>query len=130
VTADLVRTHLIAQGVVVNTLTAGASWICLEGGLSDQVEAPQVAVMDRTGLPPLASHGNTGPIRPAFQVLVRGLPGTYPDTKSKATAVWDALHRQTVTGLMAVFGVGSPNWLQFDDSNRPVWSLNFTTIKE
>lgn len=129
-TSQLIRDHLIAKGVVSNSTSTG--WACLIGGLSDNtlVSANQVALFDTQGLPPLGVHGGTGLIQPAFQVLVRGEPNSYAATATKAQAVWDALHFQAVTGLKACMGVNNPIWLQFDEKNRPMWSLNFTTIKQ
>ena len=128
-TAVDVRNRLIALGLVSDDTTSG--WVCLVGGLSDRLARPQVAVLDTTGLSPLASHGTTGPTRPAFQILVRGEPDSYAATAAKAQAVWDSLHRKPFGDYLAVEGANSaPVWLGFaGDESRPQWSLNFTTIQ-
>jgi len=129
-TSALVRAQLVSLGLVSSATTSGTSWVCLLGGLSDNITAPQVTILDTGGLPPLASHGNAGPIQPGIQVLVRGLPNTYAATATKVEAIWDALHRTTFDDLLTVEGVNNPIWLGYrEDTNAPQWSMNFLTIK-
>ena len=127
--ATLVRARLIALSLVGASTGNGSAWVCLVGGLSDAIAAPQVALMDTAGLPPLMSHGSGRPLRPALQVLVRGLPNTYAATATKATAIFDGLHRTTWGSLQTVEAVNNPIWLGYEpDTNAPVWSINFLTI--
>lgn len=128
--ASAVRDHLVSLGVTTGATTAGTAWVCLIGGLSDKIGAPQVAVMDRGGLPPLGSHDSVRPLRPGVQVLVRGLPNSYAATATKAQAVFDALHGQRFGSFMDVRASQSPLWLGFLDDDRPTWSLNFDTFQE
>ena len=129
-TSDLIRARLIALGLVSSATSSGTDWVCLVGGLSDHVTAPQVAITDRSGLPALASHGNAGPLQPGFQVIVRGLPDSYAATATKAEAIFDALHRAAFGDLLTIEAVGTPNWFGYrEDTNAPVWSMNFLTIK-
>ena len=122
-TAQHVRAALTAAG-----LDAGG-WTLLEGGLSDRITGPQIAVLDRAGLPPWAAHGTAGVMRAGVQVLVRGDPDTYEATRTKATAVWNALQRQRFPNLQSVEGVNNPIWLGFEPQTaRPMWSLNFIAI--
>ena len=130
-TSDLIRARLVALGIAGSTTTTGSAWVCLTGGLSDQITAPQIAINDTSGLAPLTSHGNAGPLQPGIQVLIRGLPNTYAATATKAEAVWDALHREGFDDLLAIEGVSNPIWLGYrEDTNAPQWSMNFLTIKQ
>ena len=130
-TSDAVRARLIALGLVSSATASGADWVCLVGGLSDHVVAPQVAIIDRSGLPALASHGNAGPLQPGIQVLVRGLPNAYAATATKAEAVFDGLHRTAFGDLLTVEAVGTPAWLGYrEDTNAPQWGMNFLTIQD
>lgn len=127
--ATLVRARLIALGLVGSGTGNGSAWVCLVGGLSDAIAAPQVALMDTAGLPPLMSHGSGRPLRPGLQVLVRGLPNTYAATATKATAIFDGLHRTSWGDLKTVEAVNNAIWLGYEpDTNAPVWSINFLTI--
>jgi hypothetical protein len=128
-TATLVRDRLVSLGITGSGTASGSSWVCLVGGLSDRVDAPQVAVIDTGGLSPLDAHGTTGPTRPGIQVLVRGAPNAYALTEAKAESIWDALHRSTWGTVMNIAGVNNPIWLGYEsDTNRPLWSLNFLTL--
>jgi hypothetical protein len=129
-TADLVRARLIALGLASSATASGTDWVCLVGGLSDHITAPQVAIIDRSGLTALASHGNAGPLRPGIQVLVRGLPDSYAATATKTEAIFDALHRAAFGDLISIEAVGTPNFLGYrEDTNAPTWGMNFLTIK-
>ena len=124
--ANLVRDRLVALGVTGSGTSSGSAWVCLVGGLSDRILAPQVSVQDTAGFSPLMSHSSRSPLRPGFQVLVRGEPNSYAATSTQAQAVWDALHRRPFGNLIAVDGVNNPIWLGFtEDDARPTWSLNF-----
>lgn len=128
-TATDVRARLITLGLVSSSVTSGAAWACLIGGLTDHVNAPQVAILETTGLPPLDAHGGVSATRPAFQLLVRGAENTYDATATKAQAIFDALHGSIFAG-MRVTANTNPAWLGFTpDRNEPLWSLNFTTLK-
>lgn len=126
--ADRIRDHLVSQGLVTSGVTPGSAWVCLIGGLSDALAAPQVAVLDTGGIYPFESHNSTPPTRPGIQLLLRGTPGTYAATASKARAIWSALRAASPTGIMLVTPTTSPIWLGMDDQNRPGWSMNFLTI--
>lgn len=118
-TGQAVTTRLTASG-----MTAGG-WTLLEGGLSDRATDPQIAVIDRAGLPPLAAHSSIGIRRSGVQVLVRGLPNAYEATRTKARSAWFALHRQAFPGAQSAEGVNNPIFVGYDEQQRPVWSLNF-----
>lgn len=124
-TADLVRARLVALGTVASTVTSGAAWVCLVGGLSDTVDAPQVAVLDTGGLAPIDAHNGPHAQRPGIQVLIRGAPNAYAATATKAAAVWTALHRTRWGDVLDLAAVTSPIWLGYEaDTNRPMWSVN------
>jgi hypothetical protein len=127
-TAALVRERLVTLGVASGTVAPGAAWVALEGGLSDAVAAPQVAALDTGGLPPLTAHSLGAPLRPGVQILIRGLPNTYTDTRAKTLAVWEALHYTRFPGVWHLEGVNNPIWLGYDDDRRPRWSINLTAL--
>ena len=129
--AQAVRARLVSLGVTTGGTTSGTAWVTVVGGLTDRINAPQIAIIDRAGLPPLTAHNETRPLRPGLQVLVRGLPDSYEATATKAAAVFEALHRQPFGTLMAIEAVSSPAWLGFTEAdNRPTWSLNFIVFQE
>ena len=124
--AALVRERLVALGVTGAAVASGSNWVCVVGGLTDRVNAPQVAVSDAPGLFPLTSHDSRSPLRPGFQVLVRGEPSSYAATSLKVQEVWAALHRRPFGDVIAVEAVNNPLWLGYSqDDGRPMWSLNF-----
>lgn len=125
-----VRTFLVNQGIVSSSLTSGSNWVCLTGGLSDHVTAPQVALLVTAGLQAVMAHNSKGPDRPGLQILVRGLPGTYAVTAQKAEAIWEALHQASTGSLLLITGVNNPIWLGYDQQDRPQWSINFLTIRK
>lgn len=126
-----VRLHLISQGVAVGGTTQ--DWTCLIGGLSDQVARAQIAVMETGGLAPLdvMGTGDTETLtRPGVQILVRGNANDYSTTEAKAQAVWTTLHRQSFADFLTIEGTTNPIWLGYEpDTNRPLWSLNFLTVR-
>ena len=129
--AQSVRTRLVALGLASSSTASGAAWVCIVGGLTDKVAAPQIAVMDRAGLPPQASHGATRPLRVGLQVLVRGLPGSYADTALKTQAVFDALYREPFGDLLSIEAVNNPIWVGYSqDRDEPTWSINFIAHQE
>ena len=119
--------HVMAALTSAGVTTGG--WTLLEGGLSDRVTGPQIAVLDRAGLPPWAAHGTAGIMRAGIQVLVRGDANTYETTRTKAALVWTTLQRKRFANLQSVEGVNNPIWLGFEPQTaRPMWSLNFIAI--
>jgi len=72
---------------------------------------------------------------PSFQVRVRGAPGGYSAAWSKAAAVKDALlgiDSQDINGdrWVSVTMAGDINFIGMDQSNRPLFTLNFRMIVE
>lgn len=129
--AEAVRTRLVALDLASSSTFSGAAWVCLVGGLSDKVSAPQIAVMDRAGLPPQASHGNTRPLRVGLQILIRGTPGSYAATALKTEAVFDALYRKPFGDLLSLEAVNNPIWVGYSaDRDEPTWSINFIAHQE
>ena len=118
--------HVVARLHEANV--SGLGWSVIEGGLSDKIEGPQVAVMDTAGFPPIAAHGTRGPLRAGVQVLVRGAPRAYEAARSKAVAVWGALHRESFGPVMSCEGRNNPVWLGYGEEQRPMWSLNFVAF--
>jgi hypothetical protein len=128
---DDVRSHLIAQGVVSTGTTSGSAWVCLIGGHSDAIDAPQVALVQRAGLPPLDTHAGPAHARAGVQVLVRGNPRAYAITAAKVDEVYAALQHARFTGVQTIEARSSAAWLGYEpQSDRPLWSLNLIAITE
>jgi hypothetical protein len=73
--------------------------------------------------------------RPTLRVLVRGSEWGYTGAYSKAQAVKDTLlgdDRQTVGGTLyvGIIMTGDIAFIQYDDNNRPIFSLNFQIWRE
>ncbi len=99
---------------------------------TSQTDGRTVALMLTAGLPDL---GQPNIESPGLQVLVRGLPlnrfsTSYPEAENVAFSVKNALHG--FTGLSSVGGrhyIGiwnesGPVFLGFDESKRPLFSIN------
>jgi hypothetical protein len=91
-----------------------------------------ITVFDSGGLPPnpkwLLDY-------PSVQVRVRGAPGAYQAAYTKCVAIKNALlglNSQDINGdrWVSVTMAGDINTLGFDESNRPMFSLNFRLILE
>lgn len=67
--------------------------------------------------------------QPGMQALIRGAKGKYRNTMLKAEEVFDALsgYQGTINGTryLLVEAVSSPAYLGEDESNRPLFSINF-----
>ena len=123
-----VRTYLIDQGIAASDTTS--DWAILIGGLSDQLDQPHLAVIETSGFAPINVMGSNYLSRPAFQILVQGAAGEYATTEAKAYAVYDTLRRASFAYLQTVEAAQNPVWLGYDeDTQKPRWSLNFTTIR-
>lgn len=130
-TAQLVRDYLVSVGQAVSGTSSGAAWVALVNGLSDAIDAPQLAIIDTAGLPPQDSHSRPTPLQAGVQILIRGRPGDYSQTAAKAGSVWGALHQAKFPGVLQVRGVNNPIWLGYtSDERRPRWSLNFIVTTE
>jgi hypothetical protein len=131
VTADVIRDRIIAAGLATGAVADGSAWVCLVGGLSDRVRAPQIAVRDTAGYAPLDTMDGPGVRRAGVQVLVRGNAGDYAGTAVMAKAAWDVLHTARFGPILSVRGMNGPTWLGYtSDEARPQWSMNliaFTT---
>lgn len=128
-TSDTIRARLIAGGIVGATVADGAAWVCLVGGLSDRVRAPQIGISDTAGYMPLDTMEGPDVRRAGIQVLVRGDAGGYANAAVMAKAVWDALHTARIDPIMCLRGMSGPTWVGYtSDEQRPVWSLNFVAF--
>lgn len=100
-----------------------------EGHLSRMPPTPDalVALLDQSGSPPedLIEY-----YKPKVQVLVRGEPATYQTTYDKAQEIHLLLHGYGPvhvhnTRYIGIWATSDIISLGYDDSNRPVFSLNF-----
>lgn len=124
-----VKDVLVAAGV--GTFAATSGWAIYIGKAPDKPNTT-ITLYDYGGSPPAP---NMLIDEPALQVRVRGNPGGYPAAYSKIIEVRDTLHgfvRQTVNGThyLAIFAAQDPNLLQYDESNRPIFTLNFEITRE
>lgn len=67
---------------------------------------------------------------PTVMATIRGNQGDYKGAREKAEQVHDKLHKiMNFTANGNTYQVcmveGEPNWLGFDENNRPLWSINF-----
>lgn len=68
---------------------------------------------------------------PTVQVRVRGAPGAYMNAWAKAYKIRDALLGYSNAPLSTViFMDGDIFFLEYDDNNRPVLTLNFRVMRE
>ncbi len=86
-----------------------------------------VAVLDQAGSPPedLIAY-----YKPKIQVLVRGGPAQYVTAHQRAQTISDLLHgygpvEVNNTRYIGIWATSDIIPLGYDDSNRPVFSLNF-----
>jgi hypothetical protein len=121
---------LVAGGVGVAP-PAASGWIIR---ISRFAKAPdtQIAIFDSGG-------GTPNPAwlynEPTVQVMVRGAPDSYVAARQKAKDVQDALlglPPQDINGdrWAGVTGLGDINFLQYDESDRPIFSVNFRLLLE
>jgi hypothetical protein len=95
-------------------------------GLPDQ--DPIAAIYDTGGFPPLA----TGKVfdQPTIMVRVIGKDGDIAGARDLAQAIKAALHQRTPesiggTRYMGIWQTGEIAFVEYDEKNRPVFSLNF-----
>ena len=124
-----IRTYLVQHNVAQADTTQ--DWAILVGGISDQLTHPHMAVVPTTGNRPLDVMGNDPLHQPNFRIVVQGREGGYVEAEAKANAVWNALHRKQFADFLTVEGTNPPIWLGYtEDTHKPRWSLNFTTIRK
>lgn len=127
--AVVAKDLLVAAGVGVFAATSG--WSIAVG---KQPDAPNTVVT-------VVRTGGTAPSPkwlldfPKLQVRVRGAPGDYQGAVAKAQAVKEALlglPSQDLSGdrWVSVTMASDINTLGWDESNRPMFSLNFSLIIE
>ena len=66
---------------------------------------------------------------PGFQVTVRGPELEYDTARTKMDEVITALNNATISGFVYIFADASPIPLGFDEDQRPVIAINFSTMK-
>lgn len=128
-----VKDLLVAAGV--GTLAATSGWAIHVGGMPDKNGVPHTAIsVQETG-------GEAANPRflfefPHVQVMVRGAEGDYTAASDKCRDVMDALlgyPGDTDTDgdrWTSITAIGGKNYLGRDQSNRPLFSLNFRIILE
>lgn len=118
---------LVDAGVGTFAATSGwAIYISREPSSPDEV----VTLYDSGGPEPDYLMDGTDIGRPNMQARIRGAPGGYLDAWAKAKEVVDALSRlspQTINGTWyaGVWQQTAITALQYDDSNRPILTVNF-----
>ena len=98
-------------------------------------EAPNASVLIQQyeGQPPTFSMGTAVSVleHPRIQILVRGEPEDYPDAYNLCYVVRNILGavttRVTLSGVnvLRIEPMGVPNYMAFDEVNRPRFSNNF-----
>lgn len=75
---------------------------------------------------PYINGGGHAVFEPTVQVIIRGIPDSMQAGAAVARAVFGFLYLSTIPGFIAIKARESqPFYLGFDDSNRPVWVINF-----
>jgi hypothetical protein len=91
-----------------------------------------VSVFNTGGYPALGvlDVSNPGVRRPGLMVHIRGAPGDYAGSRTKAEIVFAALSKKArymANGnyYMSILAVGDLGGAEYDEKNRPNWYLNF-----
>lgn len=110
---------------------AVGSWPIFVGRLTTEPHA-QIALYDAPGEAPNPKWLLDFPY---FQAIIRGAVDDYGGAYLKAKAVKDALlgmDPQVVDGDRwdGVTGLGDVNFMRYDDSSRPLFTMNFRVILE
>ena len=123
-----VRTRLVDQNVG-STYGSTGDWHVTIRGLTS-TGSNDIGVVRTGGLP---QETNTDVDRPTFQVTVRGTKDSSTDIEDKVDDVVEALDKfQGVLNDTRYYDVqktGDVLWLGYDDG-RPLYSLNFVTMKD
>lgn len=127
--AEIAVEFLHTAGIASKTATSG--WVARIGRLTTGPDT-QVACVDAPGEP---SDPRWLLDFPWVTVLVRGAPQAYDTAFQKAKDVKDkllGLPSQDVTGgrWNSVRAAGDIGFVHYDESNRPVFSMNFRLIVE
>jgi len=101
-------------------------------------EAPNTAVLIQQyeGQPPTFTMGTAVSAleHPRIQILVRGEPEDYPDAYNLSYVIRNILgaitYRVTIDGvnILRIEPMGVPNYMAFDEVNRPRFSSNFQVM--
>lgn len=114
-------------------LSQGTSLFC--GPMPDGGPHASPAVPDRCVSVMLTGGGSNEPYndggagaelcRSTVQVFIRGDRDAYSTTQALARSIRDALNFATVTDYIgADVRESEPTWLSFDETRRPLWTLN------
>jgi hypothetical protein len=92
-----------------------------------------IAFSDQGGVAPLNVFGGVGLRQPSLQVMVRADALDYLKSRALIDEVFAVLHcRVNVVAngreYKAIDAVQEPIWLGYDESERPMWSLNFSLM--
>lgn len=67
---------------------------------------------------------------PGFQITVRAEEMMYDIARAKIDDIISSLNNVTISGFVYVFADTSPIPLGYDENQRPVIALNFSTMKQ
>lgn len=92
-----------------------------------------IAFSDQGGVAPFNVFGGLGYRQPSLQVLARAPALQYLRARELIDEVFQVLHCQVNVEAngnvyQAIDATGEPIWLGYDESERPLWSLNFTLM--
>jgi hypothetical protein len=130
-----VETDIASYLSSLSTVTYGTLGTNLFDGVLPPSPDACVGILPYGGSPPELSWGAENP---RIQVLVRGANAgastDYSDARAKANSIFRALHLAkniTVSGRLyyCIKATGSVEFLENDQNNRPLFSVNFEVIK-
>jgi hypothetical protein len=110
----------------------GNSGWAIKIGLEPTTPDTAITIYDTGGYPPNPKWLQDNP---TVQARIRGSVGGYPAAYSKALAVRDALlgfAGQAINGTnyAGIWCMGDIVSLGYDDSNRPIFTVNFRMVRE
>lgn len=101
-------------------------------------EAPNAAVLIQQygGGTPTMTMGSAPAVieNPKLQLLVRGEREDYPDAYQLAYILWTILSSVVTnvtidgTNILRIAPMGMPNYIGYDDTDRPKFTINFTAM--
>lgn len=115
-----IKDRLVAQGIGVYGTTIFLGFM---------PDSPDKCICISDG-PPLSPELNYEWERPGLQILCRNKIGLYEECEAYARSIYDILHGQNnltinSTVYKLIKATQTPFYVGKDDSNRPVFSMNF-----
>ena len=122
-TTKEVKTHLVNDSIV----EGATGWTC-QLGEESQSPDKMVTIYASGGPQPMKQFGSTANTQPSFQIRVRGEAHKYIDTETQCIAILGSLYKALIGTYRVTETSSSPIFLEKDESNRPIFSLNITGI--